>query len=339
MKSSDIESVKKVPYTVGDDTKGGVLFLYGKPNASNVVICCAGFPDDHSIFLPFAQRLAKEGDCFVGVMCLPGYDDREEKPWTTHKKGGYTFDEMANTVRNAVKVLRAESTSEGAKLIGIFHDWGVVGGSMWANRSIEEGNQGLKPEKIAYFDVLPLMPLHQNEKPTPPSEITFYEHVLTLSYRTILAISFLLQTYVSRFLAYVFFQLGSGILFITKLGPLLDIDNPIIAKSMSTKGVQRIIHMAYPYKNFFQEMSKGDKAFSEVKLPKDLVKTPVLYMYGKEKRVHFHPDKHALKLLEREEKEGRSKCKVIALKDAGHWLYVQQEDICLEAVKSFIRDD
>lgn len=60
---------------------------------------------------------------------------------------------MVCGIRDAVKVLRAESTNEKAKLTGIFHDWDVSPGMMWANRSLEDSNADSLSE-IVLFDVL-----------------------------------------------------------------------------------------------------------------------------------------------------------------------------------------
>ena len=88
-----------------------------------------------------ASRLANEIDALVGVTCLPGFDDRADKPWIEHKRekrDGYTFDEMAGCLREASKALLSESRCSKPKIIGLFHDWGVLSGTMWANRAIEE---------------------------------------------------------------------------------------------------------------------------------------------------------------------------------------------------------
>jgi hypothetical protein len=104
-----------------------VLYLYGSEKSEKIAILCAGFPDDHTVFQSFACELAKQGNTFVGIMCLPGYDDRpnDGMPWTSHRSDGYTFNDWSNSIRDAVKALRAESTFIGGvektKFTGIFH--------------------------------------------------------------------------------------------------------------------------------------------------------------------------------------------------------------------------
>jgi len=58
-------------------------------------------------------------------------------------------------------------------------------------------------------------------------------------------------------------------------------------------------------------------------------------MYGLDKNCHWH-DNRAIKLLEREEEEGRSLSKAIPVENAGHFLYNQQPKICLEEVQAFM---
>ena len=45
------------------------LYVAGEPEAQRLVLLCAGFPCDHSSFIPLAARLANECGCLVGVSC------------------------------------------------------------------------------------------------------------------------------------------------------------------------------------------------------------------------------------------------------------------------------
>mmetsp|Transcript_90 Transcript_90/g.165 ORF Transcript_90/g.165 Transcript_90/m.165 type:complete len:339 (+) Transcript_90:40-1056(+) len=327
---------KVVPYETVDGANGGALYLYGNTNAPNIAVCCAGYPDDHSIFQSFAFRLAKEGDCLVGVMCLPGFDDREEKPWTTHKYDGYTFDDMVISVRGAVKALRAASTHEDSKLTGIFHDWGVVPGSLWVNRVLEEAESPeLQPDKMVYFDVL--LPPHKvmkNDIPDAPKP-TLARTVVEIVYKIVLAISFLLQQYVSKILGVIFYSVGLVAMYILRLYPLYHVDDKVF--SAHQKHLNRTIYMAYPYWFLVKSVWNGTFWAYEMSLHKDLKKTPLLYIYGGNKRTHFHRNE-SVALLEREEREGRSDSKVICLEDDGHFFYVTNEDACLDAVVSFMKN-
>ncbi len=49
----------------------------------------------------------------------------------------------------------------------------------------------------------------------------------------------------------------------------------------------------------------------------------------------FH-DMKSLATLEREEKEGRSACRVVKMEGSGHWMYVQKPDECLNEIKAFM---
>ena len=50
------------------------LYVAGDPNAKEVLFFCAGFPCDHSSFIPLAASLAREPGVLVGVSCMPEYD-------------------------------------------------------------------------------------------------------------------------------------------------------------------------------------------------------------------------------------------------------------------------
>ena len=49
------------------------LYVAGEPDAQRLVLLCAGFPCDHSSFIPLAARLANECGCLVGVSCMPEF--------------------------------------------------------------------------------------------------------------------------------------------------------------------------------------------------------------------------------------------------------------------------
>jgi len=317
--------------------------LYGDPSSPRIAILCAGYCDDHEAFQSFASRLSKEAACLAGVTCLPGYDDREDRPYLANKEAGYSFDEMVGSMREAVKVLRKESTFGGgdgvdrAKLIGIFHDWGVAPGTIYTNRSIEEGAEDLIPDNVVLFDVMG--PPHPGTKDMPADrKDTFYEKFVTIAYRAVFACAFGVRRYFSKFLAKCVFLSGMITLEVFHLSPTLKIDGEVFEQRHKKPTLDRFIYTAYPYYNMFGAMfsSRWKSALGEMSLPMDLTRTPVLYMYGTEKRINFH-DRRALAVLEREQKGGK-KSRAMAVEKAGHFLYIQQEDICLEEVVKFITD-
>lgn len=326
---------KTVNYRIGDDAKGGTIFLYGNPNSSNIAIFCAGYPDDHVNGQTFCSCLAKDNNMLVGLMCLPGYEDRQDKPWESHKPQGYSFKEMVIALREAVKVLHAESTDKCAKLTGIFHDWGVYVGLTWANMALEEEEKILAPDDLILFDVLG--PTHKKHIDLPGCRKSFALESFQALYQIILASSFVLYRYVSKSLAKMIFIAGLISMKLLHLSPSLPIDSEIIKRRNPPMNLHRMIYMAYPYFNFFKAKFLGrmEEDFSYFTLPEDLKKTPVLYLYGTEKRFMFH-DEGALEYLKREARENRSRSNGIAVKNAGHWLYVQQLQSCLEEIKFFV---
>lgn len=320
---------KIVTYPISENPEGGSLFIYGDSSASKIAIACPGFPDDHEVLLPFASRLANEANILVGVMCIPGFDCSETKSLSSHKKGGYSFDEMTNAVREAVKALRLESTSSSkAKLIGVFHDFGVPVGSQWANRSVEDGSSD-GPDELIFFDVLLPPHVDTTDKPIAPKP-TFMTKVITYFYRIIFALSFKVQHYVGKIPAVFVFLLGMIPLELFRLSPTYDIDKDVMKEREVPISLHQLIYMCYPYCHVVFKPWDIDMT-----LPKNLTSIPVLYMYGTEKRTQFH-DYVSLKILEREESEGRSKSKAIAVDGAGHYLFVQKPDVCYEAVKDFL---
>lgn len=367
-------------------SNAGALYLYGDPSSSKMALLCAGFPDDHTVFQPFAKALsigggakAKDKDngdgIFVGVMCLPGFDDRpkDNVPWTKHKPDGYTFDEMTYAVREAAKTLRKESTNNKKNddddtndsdiynnhtpLTGIFHDWGVIPGTMWVNRLEKEAGDVLsnsenttgsdncnkiwKPDRIVFFDVL----AHHSSISTHTDSIfnglTRKEIFVTSYYKVVLAISFLLQRYVSKYLAAVCVVSNHLIMQIFHLGPCYEFDTSKAlyennddgnVNDKNNRSLFRLIYTAYPYWILLRNMLLK---VPNLQLHSDLKATPILYLYGPKKRTQFHSF-GSLELLKREEKENRSLSRVAALEGTGHWFYIQRQDECLEHVLDFM---
>jgi len=336
-----IEPDKIIYYPVAGSPVGGVLYLYGSPASKNIALVSAGFPDDPEIFQPFASKLAldKETDTLVGVTCLPGYYDRKDHPWTQYKKDGFTFDEMANAMKEAAKCLCLYSTFKGPgkpKIIGIFHDWGVVPGCMWANRAKTDGVNA--PDELVLFDVLPAASKQLEGGPRP--RLDPYKLFITLFYRILFAVSFWAQRYLGNIVAMPWFVITATLfLKLCRLSPTLDIDAKVFDARKNPLELKRMIYMTYPYAALFKCLLRGGKGLGGARLPSDLSAMPVLYMYGTEKRVMFHDDESKA-VLEMEQKEKRSKSNSIAVHGAGHYLYsdLQKLDYCFDCVKQFMMD-
>lgn len=279
---------------------------------------------------------------------MPGYHG----PIDQFKKEGFTFDEMEAAIREAAKMLKQLSTYEKEgymdkkktplKTVGIFHDWGVAPGSMWANRLMEDDEN--RTLKLVLFDVLLGPHPSYTGKIPPPNECgkaSFYQNVIDITYKSVFASGFLLQRYLPGLLAKFIFGLEITLLSLFRLSPTLAIDQKTLEARKTPLELDRMMFMAYPYVEYLQRMFfKGFDVDSSISIPKDLKKTPVLYMYGTAKRMMFH-DYRSLRILEREEEEKRSKSKAIAVHGAGHWLYskTQKFDFCLESVKKFIFEE
>lgn len=366
---SSSSSKKKKKDDDADDDDGllrGAVYLYGNSSSDQIALCCAGFPDDHTIFQPFAELLAKRGNVFVGVMCLPGYDDRPDDgvSWTTHNPNGYTWSDWSDAVHNAVTVLRNESTygntKQPPKFTGIFHDWGTIAGSIYMNRALTAGGGGggekeetaFAPDNVVYLDVL-LGPSQQSTLPVPKqgeytvANTTFKQRISEWLYRIVLAQSFWLQRYVSKYVAVINFVCGFTPLELFGLGPLYKFDteccDTLYQTAKKPRSLFRIMYMAYPYLQLFQ---RNAVFMTEATLHADWNKTPILYMYGTKKRTMFH-DGQSIHMLQQQQQQQQklntrgssSGCKVIPVHDAGHFLYVQKPDICVNSVLDFMKNN
>ena len=371
------------------DNHSSVIYLYGDSSCEKIAVCCAGYADDQTIFQSFADKLAKQGNTFVGVICLPGYDNRPDdgvSSWEiSHNKDGYSYNDWSNSIRDAVKTIRNESTFIGGigntKFTGIFHDWGVLGGTIWLNRTLkeyeelkkeinQEGSSSLcedddisllfKPNNVIYLDVLvgssksKLKELSTQEKEelvVMTKKPTTKQLLCEILYKIALAISYLIQRYISKHIAWLNYIFGITFLRIFQLDPIykwdLQSSSAIYQQNNRTKSISNVIYMAYPYWYLFKEIfativnnnkSNTNSIIDEFVLHSNWKQTPILYLYGTKKKCNFH-DYTSIALLEREEKLQLSKSKVIPVENAGHYLYIQQQDLCLTAIIKFMDDD
>lgn len=318
----------KVPYPIPGDEEGGELHIHGDVYAKNIAILSAGFPDDQTVMSPLAIELSKS-DILVGVMCLPGYQRNVgKKTWRDFKKNGYTFDEIVICIKEAVKTLKRHSKTSRASLTGIFHDWGVPIGTIWANRCEEDGS-GEGPNDLILIDVL-----------GPPqnielSHLSLCDSIITYSYRVVNSVSFLMGPILGLFSMVI----GYGVISLLHIGPLncpkdLTMIQKRIYKDPSV--LQHWIYMAYVYYQMFIDIFFDKQLKDYFRLPSDLRKCPVLYLYGIQKRVMFH-HKESVSILITEHEKGFSKSNAIGM-NSGHWLYTQEQDFqaCFTAMLDFI---
>jgi pimeloyl-ACP methyl ester carboxylesterase len=362
----------------GDDT-GGTLFLFsdhhlhdGSNNESSssspdiscfshVILFCAGYPDDHTVFLPFAARLAKEiKNVLCGVTCLAGYDNfPPNKPWTNYAKTeGYSMDQWATSLRAAAKALNkyavasSASSSDTTKstFTTIFHDWGVIPGTIYVNRALADETKGdnsndslgdmvsrTAPDQVILFDVCPPF-CHRQQSPRPKRERPSFLHVVRENlYRVCLALGFVLYRFVSKYVALVVVTVLSKISIPLGLGPFA------YGSADSAMGMEKFLqdwdrglYMTFPYYSIFQMIANGtiQQLLSEFHLPL-LDQVPLLYLYGIDKNVQFH-DANLVAFIKEYGASTQTKTTTVEVADAGHWLYMQQEDVCIQAVQKFL---
>ena len=346
---------KIITYPIPGNAKGGLLHIHGSKPSKNVILCCGGYPDDHQPFTPLARRLASEEGCFVGITCFPGFDldSYNEMKFSGYKRSGYNFDEVCASIREAVSQLFDQWKSDSSKDEGttspkftiILHDWGVVPGLMFVNRSIEE-HSPYTPHKIVLLDVLTMPHKDYNDIPKQqdvpyPLRMSAYELAVAASYRFAFASSFVLLRFVSEIVGLINYAILYNVLLLLRLNPTYGFDKQYayderVARAKTPLAFYyHLVYMCYPYYYMFKCLIQ-QKGFEDIHIPLDLKATPILYIYGKAKNINFH-DWKSLAILEREEREKRSDCRVVAVEGAGHWMYVQKLDVCFDEIRSFIR--
>ena len=53
------------------------------------------------------------------------------------------------------------------------------------------------------------------------------------------------------------------------------------------------------------------------------------------RRKMFH-DHRSLAILQQEERDGTSDCRVVMVEGAGHWMYCQRPDVCEAEIRKFL---
>ncbi|KAL3902681.1 MAG: hypothetical protein SGILL_010739 [Bacillariaceae sp.] len=301
----------------------------------------AGYPDSQQAFTPMAKRLASSSECLVGITCPPGYDDALDV--TAYPKEGFTFEDWIPTLREAVKALRkySQKSVEQTTLTGIFHDWGVVMGCMYANQVVEE--KDLKLDRIVIYDVL--LPPHRKckdwDRTKKYENKSLWNYCCFMIYQLFLAGAFLCNRYLPKYLTLVYYMVGSAFMQLLGTFPVSQSDTEYIEASLNVREMStlhRIWYMSYPYFQFWKHVFTGNMRdlYRQLSLPQDLVETPVLYLYGASKRYDLG-DANAVELLKQQEQTEGRHSRVLEVKNAGHWLYYQQPDICFNAMQKFFQ--
>jgi hypothetical protein len=300
-----------VRYPIPGYECGGLLHIHGERTAKHVVLYCGGFPDGVEPFLPMAKRLAVSrgnGDddgCFVGVTCWPGFDEESYHRliFRNVRREGFTFFEVSCCIREAVKQLFLEynKTTGGEDCMSnekgednkrrftvIFHDWAVLPGLMFVNRSIAEGNECFSertPDRVVLLDVL-LQPHESTTRFNHLSPYTIHELIVCTAYRGAAAYSFAMMRYISDSIGLVTFAFLVALLKILRLLPCRSIDENFLNERKTN--MYHLVYMCYPYYYIFETLISNKKSLSLGTLPLDLAKIPVLYLYGADKNVVSH---------------------------------------------------
>jgi pimeloyl-ACP methyl ester carboxylesterase len=220
-------------------------------------------------------------------------------------------------------------------LTGIFHDWGCYIGAMLVNRMNTETPRYFG--NVVYLDILP--PLHPSLG-IPRASMSFSRALIITSYTSLFATCHVIQRYLSHWIAAPLGLIGYSVITIFGLCPIRYIDNKTFLMNRPKEySLRKIISMQYPYYNLWRGfLFQGPKTFltktvGDATLPANVSAstggTPVLYIYGTNKNTMFHDDQVLDWLLQ-------NKQSVVSVKGAGHWFHRQQEDVCFEAITTFL---
>ena len=335
--------------------------------------------DENDIDDAAADTTNKDGVTVCGVTCLVGYDSH--KPYTDYYcRDGYTPEQTVTALREATKVLwntcacsdsdsynkqDKNNNNHNPELIGVFHDWACVFGNILVNQLATETESTTTASsrlfhfsRVVHLDIL--LPLHPNFIQQLPDAISLqlrkkrrpslFTLVAMVTYQTVLVISYLLHRYISKYAAMAWLIPCFMILGILGMAPGNRQDAKLIQRRMKTDYLDlgRMTYMAftyyYMYKTMFLAIPRNWNDLP-IFLPPNLTDIPHLYMYGADKKFHFH-DETALAYLEYQSQKHQKQptghtasfpSKVVPVKGAGHWLYLQKPDVCFHAIREFLQ--
>jgi hypothetical protein len=294
-----------IRYAIPGNESGGLLHIYGEGTASNVILYCGGWPDGVEPFTSMAMRLATSGStdttdgCFVGVTCWPGFDfeSYQQLKFRGFKRGGYNFNEVLCCIREAAKQLFVEYYRHHAdvkdkldtpqpQFTVIFHDFGVLPGLMFVNRSIEEDDFAEHtPNRIVLLDVLLEPHPHFKSQFWHLSPYSVHELLVYLVYRGTFACAFAMLRFLSESIGLLTFRIMYMFVVMLRLAPLHPRCSDMMLLEERKMDHHHLIYTFYPYYYLFRAMLFNKKELVHGCLPLNLVKTPILYLYGEEKNV------------------------------------------------------
>ena len=209
-----------------------------------------------------------------------------------------------------------------------------------------------------YLDVLPYAVHPSEADPPAPEPQSTFKLVRDNLYRFVFAGAFWVQWRVSKLLAALVLLLGYAILILLCSTPGGWLDGKLFlqrqaCKDCSNNGIFRLLYMTYPYYHIISGACTSGKKVWEVlshfHLPR-IDQVPVLYLYGVDKTAQFH-DQNVVDWLEAKGQRRRlrdddnngsdddvttNKSNCIAVANAAHWLHAQQEDVCFDAIQTFL---
>ena len=274
--------------------------------------------------------------CYVRITCWPGFDAAtyEESKFRGFRRGGYTFSEVSCCIREAAKRLFIEYNKNNnnnnnnnsvedysehdddndeehkrhhrpTTFTVIFHDFGVLPGLMFANRSINDRDLGRAehvPDRIVLLDVLLGPHILRNSIRSYRSPRCYYDYyydcycyylsaytarelLVYLAYRGTFACAFAMLRYISEAMGLLTFRIMYAFVLLLGLAPLHPRSNDMNLLNERNMNKYHMVYTFYPYYHLFRALLFDDEGLDQGCLPLDLAKTPILYLYGEDKNV------------------------------------------------------
>lgn len=258
-----------------------------------VLIFFAGFPDDcKSGWGDVLTNLVKEEKYHVICLCMPEYQSN----CIQHKQWGYQPHELLLMLRETIKYYVKDQ-----KVNLVTHDWGAFFGIVYQNHFPE------LVDKLVLLDI------------GVGLDFSVHTVFVLLFYQFYFAISYIISQIFGKPAGTIFF----GLFFILKLDKIL---GPCPNEGRLNRPRKELsAYLCYIYYNFWKMMITNRNVLKPVNPT-----CPVLFMYGRKKRILFHSTAFVDYLTDKGYPN-----KILGF-DAGHWFQLVYPKEVSDEIRAFI---
>jgi len=262
-----------------------------------LLIMVSGFPDAVGTWDTLIPHL--EQQYHLVAMAYPGLDPADTPRLEAMRHWGYSLDEVSDSLLALIQTYR-DAGCTAIYLLG--HDWGSF-------PVLKIANEHPTAITAAVSEDIGLV--------SPIVKLGLLSMVILLAYQMLFVVIFFVSRLLPDGVSGWFSQTALNLYPWKWIGP-------------TNEPLTFTIHSPYqmhPYFNLYFGMLKKRQIE-----PVGFTKAPLLYIYGKEKRIMFHSKQYMQKL------QGRPDCRSIGYDGAGHWVHRSHPERMAKDMQEFFKE-